>query len=576
MRIQQRVAVIGLDGATFDLIKPWIAAGKLPTFSRLLQQGSHAPLKSVVNMRSASAWTSFATGKNPGKHGIFDFWHRIPGSYGIRFINGTARSGKAFWDYVSDAGGKVTVINVPMTYPAKPLNGIMIAGMDAPGLDSAEFCYPETVIQELLQKNGGYVIEPGVTSLCIAGRFDEAAEATKESANLRYEAARHLMASYPWDLFVVVFRELDPIQHTFWKFMDASHPEHDPALAAKYGEVIFDVYRHVDGLVGQLLEGLDPTIPTFFLSDHGFGANQRGNELLPGWLEGIGMMRFSSAGGKKRFNAISAKLQPLVIHGLSFLFDQVHRRTSRRTKERLARWFPGLRERVQTHLSLGGIDWSQTRAFADGARENIWVNLKGREPEGIIEPGTEYEQLIAELREELLQARDGVTGALVVESVFRGREVYQGHRLEQAADIIVQWKDDVVISSIVSPHTDPGKATPGRRVCYVPGEESRYISGYHRPHGVFMAVGENVRRNQELPEADILDLAPTILHTMGLPIPDDMDGRVLTEVFVDPGATAATLSVAASDESMPEDTEDTYSAEDQEKITERLKGLGYL
>ncbi|MBI3921399.1 MAG: alkaline phosphatase family protein [Armatimonadetes bacterium] len=579
---KRRMVIIGVDGATFDLIKPWVAEGKLPTFARMLREGTHAPLRSVISQRSAAAWTSFATGKNPGKHGIYDFWHRVPHSYAIRFINGSARIGKAVWDYVSDECGRAIVMNVPMTYPAKPVNGILISGMDAPGIDSASFSYPPEAIDELLKANGGYVIEPGVTSLCIAGKYGEAISAMKQAAELRYLAARHLMENHPWDLFIVVFRETDPIQHTFWKFMDSTHPDHDPELAALYGEAIFEVYDQLDRLIGQLIDKVPSGVPVLVLSDHGFGINQGGNEHLPAWLEGRGLMRFTTAEAGRRFGQFGGFLQTLVVHGISALFDQVHRRTSRKTKERLSRWFPQVREKVQAHLTLGGVDWSTTLAFADGARENIWINLKGREPEGIVEPGEDYDALVSRIAKELLVMTDIKTGEPVVEAVHRGTEVYHGDYLDQAADLIIQWKEHTVISGLASPDEDPKGRRSHRRVCYLPGEEARHISGYHRLHGILIAVGEGIKRGTHVPEAEIVDIAPTILHMMGLGVPEDMDGRILTEILLDETQAVTVrrgtngIAEAGAEPALTQGEEEVYSEEDAAKIAERLKGLGYL
>ncbi|OIO94443.1 MAG: hypothetical protein AUJ92_10170 [Armatimonadetes bacterium CG2_30_59_28] len=572
--IRNRAVVIGIDGATFDLINGWVDEGKLPTLGRLMAEGVHGNLKSVHNMRSASAWTSFATGKNPGSHGIFDFWHRVPGSYGIRFVNRRTRSGKALWDHVCHAGGKSIVINVPMTYPADSIDGVMVCGMDAPGIDSEGFCHPPEVIQQIIDAAGGYIIEPGVTSLCMSGKYAEAVDLTLKAVDLRFKAASYLMDSYPWDLLVVVFRETDPIQHSFWKFMDTAHPEHHPELAVQWGDAILRVYQQIDTRVGELLDNIGSETPFFIMSDHGFGANQGGNEHLPAWLEGLGHLRFKSPGDGKRFSRLRELMEPVIVHGASFIVEQVHRRTSRPMKERLTRRFPVLREKLQAQLSLRGIDWSQTRAFADGARENIRINLRGREPEGIVEPGEEYENLLEFLRSELMSATDVSSGTAVAQSVLRGSDVYSGEHLEQAADLIVEWRDDVFVSGIASPGTRSEMVCAGRKVSYMPGEESRFISGYHRPFGIFISGGRGIKRGIEVHGASIVDIAPTVLHAMGLPVPEDMEGRVLTEILE--GGATVTKRVSAPDPGLLVDDDDVYSDEDSEKIAERLRGLGYL
>jgi predicted AlkP superfamily phosphohydrolase/phosphomutase len=129
----RRVLVIGLDGATFDLIKPWIEQGKLPHLARLMREGTHAPLQTVPTRNSGPAWSSIVTGVNPGRHGVFYLTTRLPDSYATRPAQAADRQAPAIWDRLSAAGKRVLVFNVPITYPAGPIGGCLVAGLDAPG-----------------------------------------------------------------------------------------------------------------------------------------------------------------------------------------------------------------------------------------------------------------------------------------------------------------------------------------------------------------------------------------------------------------------------------------------------------
>ena len=172
MSSHPRLLIIGLDGATFDLIRPWAAAGKLPNIARLMETGVSAPLRSVPNQNSAPAWSSYATGKNPGKHGIFYFDERIEGTYNKRYLNGGFRQGESWWMIASRYGKVVGVINVPMSFPAEPVKGVMLAGLDAPSVDSPGFGYPPELMRELQTNVGEYTIEPGLPSYMKMGRKD--------------------------------------------------------------------------------------------------------------------------------------------------------------------------------------------------------------------------------------------------------------------------------------------------------------------------------------------------------------------------------------------------------------------
>jgi len=144
-----------LDGATFKVITPWVKEGKLPTLAKIMEKGAWGELESTIHPLSPQAWASFMTGKNPGKHGIFEFVEHKPHSYDLRYVNGASVQGKKLWDILSDAGKRVCVINVPFTYPPNKVNGYLIAGLDAPGPHS-NFCHPPELMAELTQKFGQY------------------------------------------------------------------------------------------------------------------------------------------------------------------------------------------------------------------------------------------------------------------------------------------------------------------------------------------------------------------------------------------------------------------------------------
>ena len=228
-----KVFIFGLDGASLDLLLPWIDAGHLPGFARLISEGSYGTLESVPNQRSAAAWTSFQTGKNPGKHGILEFYDRIPNTYDIRFVNARTREGSSFFRIASDAGKRMSVINVPMSYPAEEINGTFLAGLDAPGVNSRGFSYPPALIREVEEAVGSYVIEPGMTGCIVNGEVDKAADLLFEEIECKKRTSRYLMKKAPWDLFVTIFRSTDAVHHCFWKYHDPTHPQHDPVEAER-------------------------------------------------------------------------------------------------------------------------------------------------------------------------------------------------------------------------------------------------------------------------------------------------------------------------------------------------------
>ena len=267
----KKVLVVGLDGASLDLIEPWTKEGLLPGFARLMREGAYGPLESVPNMRSAAAWSSFITGRNPGKHGIFEFYDFVPGTYDVKFINAGARDGRSFWKVASDAEKNVGIINVPMTYPAEEVNGFLLAGLDAPGTKSKGFAYPEGFLEEIERTSGEYIIEPGISGCIVDGKIEKAKKILLEEIDLKVKVSRHLMDAYPWDLFVTVFRSTDAAHHCFWKFIDPGHAQYCEEEAKQFGDVILTAYQGIDSFLQETLNSLGTEALVLLVSDHGCG-----------------------------------------------------------------------------------------------------------------------------------------------------------------------------------------------------------------------------------------------------------------------------------------------------------------
>ena len=556
MAPKPRAIVVGIDGGSPQLVEAWAAQGKLPGFARLMEEGAFGPLASVPNMRSAAAWTSFMTGRNPGKHGIYEFYEYAADLQRIRFLKGGDRDGATIWGLLSAAGRKVGVINVPMTYPAERVNGFLIAGLDAPGRKSRGFVQPPELLAELEERFGEYILEPGLTGHIVAGNTDTAVERLWEELEQKVKVSDHLAAVKPWDLFVTVFRSLDAVQHCFWKHMDAEHPFHDPAQAKRYGSVILEAYQRVDRYLSELLDRLDDDTSLFVISDHGFGAKHPATTQLNRWLEAEGFLTYRRRG-------ILQKL-------LGSVYRAVVGGTFRRTKERLTRYLPFLRNIVQYQLCFAQIDWKKTSAYSDTLYPTIWVN---RRPEGPMGGGASeerYRELIGRLRERLADCRDSVTGMPVVDEVFGKGEIYHGPHVDRAPDLLIRWREDTTIHGLAGLKREDGSDTR------IPGEDPSVISGDHRVHGILFARSPFVRRGVRVDHANLVDIAPTVLYAMKEPVPRDMDGRVVQEIFEESFSRENEVrrSEAGGDGSGGPD--EGYSDEDEAVIAERLKALGYL
>ena len=370
-----RVLVIGLDGATFDLIKPWAAAGELPNLHRLMTEGSWGPLRSVVHPFTAQAWTSMVTGCQQGKHRVFDFWERDFSTYGFRLMNASHRALPALWSLLSPAGKDVIIVNLPQTYPPEQVKGVMVSGRDTPGLGAA-YTYPHELKDELNQVSATpYVIVPDDWLWMQRGRPDLARAELLREVDVRFDAAQQLMDRRPWDLAFFVVGATDGAAHFFWKYHDPTHPLYDPEEAAQYGDTILEVYRRCDRRIGELLERIEAAgdCNVLVVSDHGEGPLGSQAIHLNLWLAQQGLLTFrSDIGG----GTLGVKLNTLASHAVQRGKRSLYGRISFQTLTKLRRLWPdSLRTRLGAEEFFPDVDWIHTRAYSEELRGNIWINL---------------------------------------------------------------------------------------------------------------------------------------------------------------------------------------------------------
>jgi len=560
-----KVFVIGLDGATFDLITPWTDEGKLPNLAKMMREGAYGELSSTIPTNSAPAWTSFVTGTNPGKHGILHFK-----SLGYQteeyLMNRKSRGCKAIWNILSEKGKKVGVINVPLTYPPENVNGFMISGMDTPSRKKT-FTFPAGLYKEIKEAVGDYQIEAQLADLVrMRNKRDRQRfiQAVMNTMELRFKATKFLMEKYDWDFFFVVFTAADRFQHRFWKFMDKIHPHYDSKDAGKYGDVIFNVYKRMDDIVGELSERLDDNTTLIIMSDHGFGAAPVKYINLNSWLASNRLLFFKD----KEYGIKDNNLLPLILNKLQSY-------TPLKLRHYLRDKFRSQVDKLQLALRSHGIDWSVTIAYADQHVEifsTIWINLKGREPHGIVEPGNEYEKLRNRIIALLKDLKDPEYNETMVENIYKREDIFTGKNQNKTPDIIVKWKNDAYrtqsLFNSLKNSKDEFFGVIDQR------ETNETISGEHKHNGIFLIKGKDIKEGLKFTGARIIDLAPTILHLMGLSVSREIDGVVLKNAFKE----CRRKNIIKEDESILLDNsgETPFTEEEQTKVKERLRGLGYL
>jgi predicted AlkP superfamily phosphohydrolase/phosphomutase len=570
-----KVLIIGIDGATLDLIKPWAEEGKLPTFKGLLEEGVHGDLKSTFPPLTAAAWTSFMSGKNPGKHGLYDFIEPQPGSYEVRYTNARSRLTRTIWQIVSDAGMKVGIINVPMTYPPEPVNGYVISGLDAPEKSRA-ITFPPALYREIEETFGK--VSQTVRYLGYLKNDDRRESVLKSLAEMDEHYLRmtqYLMKKYPVDVMMLVLTSTDSIQHFFWHYMDPNHPHHDPAQAAKFGTAILSVYQRIDDIIEKLVAGIEEEGTLILMSDHGFRPTSARVLHLNRYLQQLGLLKIRER--QDKWHRLRAFIDDLMKRG-----DAILRNTlSPDQKGRAAQWFPQLRTKWESHnVGLSSIDWEKTKAYCYEiitCPSGIWINLKDKRPHGIVHRGPEYENLLRFITEKLYALKDPLTGAQLVKNVYRKDEIYSGPYVDHAPDLTVAWWEGI---TFVGKPSFPQNGNGNVPVAEYTGAEplaGGEWTGNHALHGMLLLKGKSFKKNQKLKGAEIIDIAPTLLYLLGVPEFRDMDGRILVEAFDEEFVAQQCFEDRTSRTREPvERCEQTYSDGESTQIAERLRDLGYL
>jgi len=534
-----RVLLIGLDGATFDVLGPLMDKGIMPELKGLVDNGTSGPLESTRPPITPAAWTTFMTGKGPGKHGIIDFLRYDPHTNRLFFNDNKRISNKAktIWQILSDKNYRVGSIHVPMTFPPEPVNGFMISGFDTP--PGADFTHPKELQEEILAKYPDYTHEKRWERHTLGGDelFAKNLEYINHSFERGYDLARFCGGKYGWDVMMVLYKLVDNLQHKAWRYIDQRTRGSNPARA----KMTQDCFARLDAVIGKLKAFAEQSgADILVMSDHGHG----------------------SLDGKAQANLILARAGYLTLAN-----------PLARARTRTATWWrrliaPGSAGQAGQSSALDSdlaVEWSRTRACVlhAGVYGFLYINLKGRQPQGIV-PADQYESLRAELRDKLLQARckdrDG-REMKVFADIFVTEELYHFDRKDHP------WMPDLLLA----PADGLAVVKKIRGLAPVRWVQFNRLEGTHRLEGVFVAYGPGIKAGQRT-RVHIADLAPTILAGMGEPVPKDMDGHVLRQIFKQP----ITVRYEPPQERRVEEGSPVLTKQQMQEVTDRLSDLGYL
>ena len=510
-----RTVIFGVDGLTFRVLHPMMERGELPNFQRLQREGCEAILESKYPPLTPPAWTSLSTGLKPARHGVYDFWtydeRQEGGGTRKAHVQTRRKGGKAIWNILSEYGKQVLVINVPMTYPPEPVNGIMISGYMTPSND-ADFTYPSSFKEELYRAVPDYTIDLDYGTIWNHPRpraLELLIDATLRMTERRIELTMHLLQEKPWDFCYVVFVGPDRLQHPLWQQISSLEKR------------ATDYFRLLDHALGLILEQLSPQDTLFVVSDHGFQGAPRLFDINE-YLLGKGLLvphsdyRLTSARGSATLKRTLERAGLLTL--------------ARKTKKTLGRAGLGkvARTEAQHYSALSIIDWERTLACVPshsgfgGGYADIFLS------EHLGEGG------IAELCEDLKRQVDPTSGRPLVDALYTTEAYGTGPYAPSEPHLIVLPSEGITF-----------RVTLGNKQWW---DEPNVVRGTHQKDGVLYAYGGGIKRGFNAPHAQIYDLVPTVLCSMGLPLPTTFDGRVLDELFAEdrratPAAGAA-LSAA--------------------------------
>ena len=537
-----RVIVIGIDGGTLDLIGPWAKAGCLPTFERLMRLGSWGELRSTFPPLTCPAWYAFSTGMNPGKLGMFNFFRLEPASYRVRMHSyHDLRHWPELWDLLNARGYTCGIVNNPIAYPPRPISGYMVAGFRAPSVRH-NYAWPPELRGHLDRIAGGYEIDAPV-----GPEPEDTLDAALRVMSKRQKVFLHLLRHDPTDFFLGVFTGTDRVCHQ---------------LLNRSAEAVLPLFKALDQNVAAIWETLEPEDRLLIMSDHGFGPRKDGFYINQ-WLIDQGYLRLKP--GRDPFERVG-----LTVKRLKDIRDRCGLRDSALAARALGflnRFLPfgaieGEGRSILDLIKRNRIDWRKTVAVA--IPDGIYLSA-GDRPQGIVARGQEAHTLRAEISTKLRHVYHPELGRDLHIRTYASEDLYWGEHIDRAPDIL--WSIEDWSWGTIWNIPEGG------------GWFGKLAMAHHRPDGLFMAVGPGIAAGFRMTGAEIVDLAPTILQWMGVPVPAEMDGRPLDEIMLLEWESTREFALAGQSLARVRNVGPRTPAPgegDESDVWERLQGLGYL
>lgn len=525
-----KVLMIGLDGATFDLLVPFMEQGLMPSLKRIVDSGTRADLMSTRNPLTPPAWTSMITGCGPHMHGIYDFLRPTTLGDGSIFLHvNDSRDCRAetLWSIASRQGKRVTSLNFYGQSPAAPVNGYIASGF-VPWKHLRQGMYPETLLDTVKALPGfdfkNLAMDIGEEKKCVQGLLEGEHEDWIKLQHDRDTAwtdlCVYLSETDPSDITALVMDGPDKIQHLFWRFIapDLVKPAGEDAWYDGIRALCLEYYRGVDRNIQRLVEAAGADATVILTSDHGFGATTE-IVYINEWLARQGYLKwFEEAAGDATGQLAANK--------------------------------------IKDHLGM--IDWKNTLAYSPTPSSNA-IYLKRAKGDGKGIKASEYLDFCLKLKQELLDYRDPATG----EQVFVGVDLNKLEGtpyVEPSPDLTLRLRDGGFVSILKAEEVVVPRKHP---------------DGTHRPNGIFIAHGPGIKKGSEVAPLEVVDMTPLMLHLAGLSVPQDMEGRVPTEIFADAGQQ----QVVQGEKTVTKDSgkqRAEATPEEREALLRQMQLLGYM
>lgn len=551
--------LVGLDGASPELVERLAAQGRLPTLRGLMRHGVYGRLQSSVNCSPISAWSSLLTGVNPGKHGVWSLNTIIPGTYDFAPPHARMLRAPTLSQLLTERGLEVGTLFVPMTFPAREAEWSTVAGWLCPSIEVEGFAWPARLLDMARRALGDIPLDVDLSGLVAAGRYDAAFELAARALRTKCDFALEVLADRHWDMLAVNFVETDRLQRWCWHLIDRAHPAYRPEVSARYGGSIEQIYVEADRALARLAAALQPQDQLLVLSTYGMGVRTGASTCVPGALELLGLLQHYGPAGDAWH-----RLGRLLSAGAGGLWHLIRRLLPGPLARRLPR-SDSSGERASRVERVTGIDYERS-IFLPTPGGHIVINLVGEFPRGHLSPEVAA-RYVDEIARALASAIDPANGRQPLEALLRREQVCSGPYLNRIPHLITRWRPGSVVS---------GLALTGRdgHVHVVPAHHRHMSSAAPTSQGILVAAGAGLRRSVRVEGARLEDVTATVLHLCGQPIPTYFDGRVLHQCLQP--AFLQELPVRRVERDLPKIIDDPARAEQLSSVVrEHLIARGY-